>query len=118
VPGPDNRLDSQIPLSANLGIDWRMAEWPATIGGSLAYKGSMRAQTSLTQFTSSNAMTTLDIYALWKLTTTVQLRAAVSNALRPHDVSTDTFIDGNGSFRQKTDAPGTATYRLGIEFKL
>jgi outer membrane receptor protein involved in Fe transport len=118
IPGPDNRLDSQVPWSANLGIDWRVKNMPLTIGGSLAYKGSVRARTSLTQFTTSNAMSTLDMYALWKITPAVQLRAAVSNALRPHDVTTDTFTDGTGSLRQTTDASSAATNRLGIEIKL
>jgi hypothetical protein len=64
VPGPDNRLDSQIPLDANLGVDWRVAGVPLTVGGSLAYRGSMHAQTSLTQTTASNTLRTLDLYAL------------------------------------------------------
>ncbi len=118
IPGPDNRLDSQVPWSANLGIDWRAKDLPLTFGGSIAYKGSVKARTSLTQSTTSNAMTTLDLYALWKFTPAVQLRAAVSNALRPHDVTTDSFTDGTGRLRQTTDAPSAATVRLGFEIRL
>lgn len=118
VPGPDNRLDAQIPLSANLGFDWRLSGLPVTVGASLAYRGSMRAQTSLTQTAASNPMTTLDLYALWKLSTQVQWRLAVSNALSPHDVSMDSYGDGSGRFLQTTDAPTAPTFRLGIEIKL
>ena len=117
VPGPDNRLDSQIPLSANLGFDWRVADAPLTVGGSLAYRGGMRARTSLTQTTSSNPLRTLDLYALWKFSAAAQLRIAISNSLGPHDISTDTYTDANGGFRQTTDAPTKPTFRLGFELK-
>jgi outer membrane receptor protein involved in Fe transport len=118
IPGPDNRLDSQIPFSANLGVDWRLAELPATVGASLAVRGHVRAQTSLTQTTSSTSMKTLDLYALWKLSATVQLRLAVSNALHPHDITTDIYADPGGRLLQVTDAPGAASFRFGIELKL
>ncbi len=118
VPGPDNRLDGQIPLSANSGVDWRLTDLPLNIGASLAYRGRMNARTSLTQTTSSNAMKTLDMYALWKLTPVVQVRVAVLNALHPHDVTAETYTDANGSLRQHTDARGDPTYRIGLEIKL
>jgi outer membrane receptor for ferrienterochelin and colicin len=117
VPGPDNRLDSQIPLSANLGVDWRVADVPLTVGGSLAYRGSMRARTSLTQTTSSNPLRTLDLYALWKFSAAAQLRIAISNALGPHDISTEAYLDASGGFRQTTDAPAEPTFRVGLELK-
>ena len=117
VPGPDNRLDSQIPLSANLGVDWRVADVPLTVGASMAYRGGMRAQTSFTQTTSSNPVRTLDLYALWKLGAAAQFRIAVSNALGPHDTTTDTYTDAGGRFRQTTDAPAEPTVRIGLELK-
>lgn len=118
VPGPDNRLDSQIPLSANIGFDWRLSEAPLTAGANLAYRGSMRARTSLTQTTATNPMSTLDLYALWKLTPQAQIRVSVANALGLHDISTDTYGDVNGRFVQTTDAPATPTFRIGIELRL
>ena len=118
VPGPDNRLDSQIPLSANVGLDWRLTQIPVTAGASLAYRGTMRARTSLTQTTASNSLSTLDLYVLWKLTPQAQLRFSVANALGPHDISTDTYGDANGRFLQTTDAPAAPTFRLGLELKL
>jgi len=42
----------------------------------------------------------------------------VSNALRPHDVTTDTFTDETGMLRQTADAPSAATVRLGLEINL
>jgi outer membrane receptor protein involved in Fe transport len=118
VPGPDNRLDSKIPLSANLGLDWRLTGIPVTAGASLAYRGTMQARTSLTQTTASNALNTLDLYVLWKLTPQAQLRFAVANALGPHDISTDTYGDANGRFLQNTDAPTAPTLRIEVELKL
>jgi len=118
VPGPDNRLDSQIPLSANLGLDWRAANSSVTTGASLAYRGSMRARTSLTQTTATNALATLDLYMLCQLTPQAKLRLALSNALAPHDLATDTHGDAGGRFLQTSDTPSAPTLRLGIELTL
>lgn len=118
VPGPDNRLDSQIPLSAHLGLDWRLARLPVTAGASLAYRGALRARSSLTQTTAARALSTLDLYVLWKITPQAQWRLALGNALGQHDVTTDTHSDAAGRFRQITDEPSAPTWRLGIELTL
>lgn len=118
VPGPDNRLDSQTPFGANLGLDWRWSQMPLTAGVNLAYRGTLQARTSLTQTTATNAMSTLDLYVLWKLTPQTQVRLSVANALRPHDISTDAYSDTSGRFLQVTDAPAAPTFRLGLELKL
>lgn len=117
LPGPDNRLDRQVPGSATLGLDWRLDGQPVTLGASLAWRGSMRARTTLTQTTSSSADRTLDAYALWKPSAAWQLRASVTNALRPHDTSTDSYVDAQGTFHQTTEATHRAELRLNAEYR-
>lgn len=118
VPGPDNRLDSQVPLSATLGADWRVSDLPLTLGASLAWRAGLLARTSLTQSTASNGQKTLDLYGLWQLSPSAQLRAAVNNALRPHELGSETYFDANGAFRQVTDTPSALGVSIGLELKL
>lgn len=118
LPGPDNRLDGQIPLSASLGLDWRVAGLPLTAGASLAHRGGLRARSSATLLSSAQALDTLDLYLLWKCSPQAQLRLAVANALAPHDIGTDQHQDAAGRFTQTTDAPTAPTLRLGLELKL
>jgi outer membrane receptor protein involved in Fe transport len=118
LPGPDNRLDSQVPWSLNLGADWKPAHGPLAAGGSLAVRGGARARTSLLQTSTSSTLRTLDLYATWSLSPALQLRLTASNLLRPQDVTVDTVEDGQGRFRQTTDSASEAGYRIGLELKL
>lgn len=118
LPGPNNRLDGQILMSANLAFDWRASQQPLTLGASLAWRGGVQARTSLTQTTVTNPLRTLDLYALWKLNPQAQLRLSIANALSPHELATDTHDDGSSRFLQTTDTPTAPTVRLGIELKL
>ena len=118
VPGPDNRLDSQTPLTANLGLDWRVAPHPLTLGTSLAWRGGAFARTSATQTTASNTLRTLDMYGLWAIDRSVHVRVALSNILHPHDITGDSRFDGTGRFQQSTDAVTSTAVRAAIEVKL
>ncbi len=118
VPGPDNRLDSQTPLTANLGLDWRVASHPLTLGTNLAWRGGAFARTSTTQTSATNTLRTLDMYGLWAIDRSVHVRVALSNILHPHDITSDSQFDGTGRFQQSTDAVTSTAVRAAIEVKL
>lgn len=118
VPGPDNRLDSQVPWSATLGLDWRLQDLPLSWTASLTAKGGVRARTALNQASTAGALRTLDLGAAWKLSPTLQLRASLANLLRPRVLATDTVFDSGGDWQQTTDAPGRVTVRLAVEARL
>ncbi len=79
VPGPDNRLDGQTPLSANLGFDYKHSAF--STGASFAYKqgGTVRVSDRQTNFLV--ARRELEAYALYKFTPKQQLRLAFTNLL-------------------------------------
>lgn len=118
VPGPDNRLDAQVPWSLNLGLDGQPDDSRWSLGASLAVQGGQRARTSLTQTTATQARRTLDLYALWKQQPGLQWRLGLSNALHRAAVSTDLYEDAAGSFLQRSEEASFSTVRLTLEFKL
>lgn len=79
VPGPDNRLDEQVPLSANLGLDWQGERLTLGANAGLRQGGVVRVSTSQTVYL--HVQRDLDIYALWKVNRTCRLRVAAVNVL-------------------------------------
>jgi outer membrane receptor for ferrienterochelin and colicin len=79
VPGPDNRLDQQTPLTVNLGVDYKLGA--LTTGGSFAFRTGGLVRSAVNQVAYSWARRDLDLYALWKFDPKRQLRVALSNVL-------------------------------------
>jgi outer membrane receptor protein involved in Fe transport len=42
VPGPNNRLDQQVPVSGTVGADWKLDKLPLTLGGSTATRAAAK----------------------------------------------------------------------------
>jgi outer membrane receptor protein involved in Fe transport len=81
VPGPDNRLDRQAPLSANAGVDWQVA--PALkAGADLNYQRGARTQISAVEASAAGSVRKLDLYAVWQLDAATRLRLGAANLLR------------------------------------
>ena len=79
VPGPDNRMEQQTPLSANVGIDYKAGA--LTTGGNLAHRSGGYVRLAENRGAYRHARTDLETYALWKFNPKVQLRVAASNLL-------------------------------------
>ena len=97
VPGPDNRLDQQTPLSGNLGIDYRTPGGQLSAGGSLVFTGGGPVRITQQQYAYASPRRDLDVYALWKFNAQVQLRLAVSNLLAQEYESNAIYRDASGS---------------------
>jgi len=81
VPGPDNRLDRQAPLSANVGADWQVL--PALkAGADLNYQRGARTQVSAVEASAVGGVRKLDLYAVWELDGATRLRLGAANLLR------------------------------------
>lgn len=91
VPGPDNRLDQQTPLSATLGIDYKAGA--LSTGGSFAYRSGGPVRISANQRAYAWPRRELDLYALWKFDAQRQLRLAASNLLRQDFLAENTYED-------------------------
>ncbi|MCC6072310.1 TonB-dependent receptor plug domain-containing protein [Massilia sp. GCM10020059] len=115
VPGPNNRLDSQTPFSATLGIDYKAGA--LTAGASYAFKngGPVRISENLGSYTSVRR--DLEVYAVWKFNPAYQLRVAVSNVLGQDYINDSTYADSFGSSRSRTVYPGPTVARATLEVK-
>ena len=118
VPGPNNRLDAQIPFSATLGLDYRMKNGVVTAGGSYSFRSGGRVRTSINQESYQTTKRDLDVYALWKITPKTQVRLTLSNILRPLAVNESSYFDATGSTRTSQNNPSKPNIRLGLEMKL
>lgn len=96
VPAPNNRLPEQVPLTANIGLDYTLTD-AFSMGVDLAYSARVRWQAANNWLRERSANRTLDTYALWKLSPGVRLRVSARNVLHPNDVDGSFYSDANGS---------------------
>jgi outer membrane receptor protein involved in Fe transport len=116
VPGPDNRLDAQTPLSANMGIDYKKGN--LGLGTSFAYQKNGWVRISEAQSLRQQARRDLDAYASWKLNTQYQLRMSLGNILGMNNASERRYEDAAGLSRQTSFQPGSMRIGANLEMKL
>jgi outer membrane receptor protein involved in Fe transport len=91
VPGPDNRMERQTPLTANLGIDYKSGA--LITGSSVAYRRGALVRVSANRGFYTPSRTDLDAYVLWAFNKKVQLRLAASNLLGADDAFEPSYTD-------------------------
>ena len=99
IPGPDNRMEQQVPLSAQFGFDWKAGR--LTAGTSLAFKSAVDARVSLDRWAYTRARRDLDAYGLWKFTPRLQLRLAVGNLLGEDFGPEIRYVDASGGVAKR-----------------
>lgn len=80
LPGPNNRLAEQTPLSANIGLDYRANE-RFSAGGNLGFKSAGPVTVSLFVSNDASPTRTLDLYGVMKLPPLTQWRTSAFNLL-------------------------------------
>jgi outer membrane receptor for ferrienterochelin and colicins len=115
VPGPNNRLDAQMPVSANVGIDYKKGD--VGFGANLAYQKGGWVQVSEAQSQRQQSRRDLDAYALWKLDAHYQLRVSVANILGTNNSSERLYEDASGLSRQASLQPGVIRTGVNLEAK-
>lgn len=118
VPGPNNRLDSQTPISANLGLDYKLDKIPLTFGGNMSFQDGGPVTLSANKTAYSVPKRQLDIYGLWKFNPKTNLRVSLANTLHQDNISASTYTDATGSLRQTTTTPTTVAVRAMLEMKI
>ncbi|PRC93837.1 TonB-dependent receptor plug domain-containing protein [Solimicrobium silvestre] len=116
IQGPNNRIDQQPSQTANLGMDYKMATLPLTLGGSVNWTPAYIVQSSTTQGNTIGLKRQLDMYALWKFSASSQLRFAVNNLVNS-DYLTSTFSTLGYPEVSTVVAPTYTTYTLRWELK-
>ncbi|WP_417069773.1 TonB-dependent receptor plug domain-containing protein [Niveibacterium terrae] len=108
LPGPDNRLDQQPSLSGNLGVDYRFAKKPLTVGTSLNWTPAYDVRQSENQIYTQGAKRVLDAYALWRFDANTQLRLSAANLLAQNYDTGNTYFTSTSERIVDTQ---TRTYR-------
>ena len=118
VPGPDNRLDRQPGMTANLGADYRMRSSPLTVGGNLNWNPDYNTRLSEQQWAYQGTKRVLDVYGQWRFSAATALRLTVSN-LTPRDHVTTSAYSGNGvNETTSTTSPSWRNVQLRLEMKI
>lgn len=113
VPGPNNRLAQQLPFSATAGVDYRKG--PMSFGGTFVYKAAADTRVSVSEHSYSSTRRELDVYAVWKFDTSLQLRLAISNFLQQEWETDNTYFSSSGSHNTHNQFSGTPWGRLQLE---
>jgi len=116
VPGPDNRLDQQTPLSGTFGLDYKAGR--LTAGGSFSFRSGGPVRLSDNQATYQSVRRDLDMYALWKFDAKQQVRVTLSNLLAQDDFSDNTYLSSvRGTTVRRSISPGYPSMRVLLETK-
>jgi outer membrane receptor for ferrienterochelin and colicins len=115
VPGPDNRLGEQIPLTATAGIDWKGAQHSA--GASLAYRGGGPLRISLQQSQQQFRRRDLEAYWLYKFTPQHQLRVSGSNLLGDDNRNYQRYATAAGTEENLGNTPDSPRISINLEMK-
>ncbi|MDX2218432.1 MAG: TonB-dependent receptor [Burkholderiales bacterium] len=117
IPGPNNRLASQTPLSASLGADYRLKGGQLVAGGSIAYRGAGEVRNAVDRFSTGKARRDVDIYVMWKIDPRTTLRLTLADILREKSIEELRVLDAAGTLRQVSVAPIRLQARVNLEMK-
>lgn len=115
VPGPNNRLDQQTPLSATFGLDYKHG--PLTTGGSFTFRNGGPVRISASQSSYQTVRRDAEFYGLWKFTPKTQFRLTINNVLAQDWISENFYQTESGSSHLRTVFPGTMFVRATLEMK-
>jgi outer membrane receptor for ferrienterochelin and colicins len=115
VPGPNNRLAQQTPVSATLGIDFKSGRLGT--GASYVFRNGGPVRISAHEATYISVRRDLDAYALWKVDAKQQWRLSLSNLLGQDQTNARIHTDASGTSRRLSVYPSNTVVRLALELK-
>jgi len=116
VPGPDNRLDGQTPLSATAGADYRRDR--LSVGASLAYGRGGWTRVSAAQAELAQTRRSMDVYVAWKLDAHLQLRFTLNNLPGSDNTSESVYRDAAGESHETNRQRGATRFGMNLEWKM
>jgi outer membrane receptor for ferrienterochelin and colicins len=115
VPGPDNRLDKQIPLSVVFGADYKKE--PFSWGINLAYREGGMVRVSQEQSAQLQARRDVDGYVQYSPRKGLDLRLSVGNGLGVDDLGYSRYRDASGTSEMWTRSPQSMELRFNVGVK-
>ena len=118
IMGPDNRLDQQPSMTANLGADYKLKSVPLTVGGNINYNPGYSTRLSAEQLTTISQKRVMDVYGLWRVDSSTAWRLTLSN-LDPRNYNTGSTYIGNGvTETSRTQSRSWTNVQILLEKKL
>ncbi|MBV1774987.1 TonB-dependent receptor [Burkholderiaceae bacterium DAT-1] len=114
VSGPYNRIDQQPSATANLGLDYRLRSLPITLGGNYNWTPDFSVNQTDQQVYTQSAKRVFDLYALWRMSPSVQLHVSGANLLGQDYLTSNQVAQQTAKTRARSYASWTA--RLEIKF--
>ena len=118
LPGPDNRLDRQPSMTANLGADYRLRGMPLTLGGNFNWNPDYDTRISQEQMAYQGAKRVVDVYGLWRFSAATGLRLTVSNLLPRDYLTVSSFTGAGQSETARSTDRNWRTLQLRLEMKI
>lgn len=116
VPGPYNRMEQQVPLTANLGADYKSGA--LALGASVAHRRGGYVQVDVNRGFYRIARTDLDAYAAWTFNPKTVLRVALSNLLEEGNSFEPSYYDPvTGLEKRRWNYPNALKLRTTLEMK-
>jgi outer membrane receptor for ferrienterochelin and colicin len=115
VPGPDNRLDQQIPFSATFGADYRKDTFG--MGVSLACRAGGNVRMSREESTHLQARRDVDAYVQVTPRKGLDLRLSLANALGEDTLEESRYQDAAGTSATWSRRPASPELRLNLSIK-
>jgi outer membrane receptor for ferrienterochelin and colicins len=113
LPGPHNRLANQAPLTANVGLDARLAN-NASAGANFRVAGSWNARTAQSLVEVTGIVRDLEAYAAWQASHG-KWRLTLSDLLHPVRHGGQLYDDGSDASMRMVATPRHARVRLQFE---
>lgn len=117
VPGPNNRLDQQVPFNATFGIDYRMRGGKIVAGASATFRSGGDVRVSVNESRYLTPKRDLDMYVLYKYTPTLQFRLRMANILRQDTINSSTYTDDTGRTTSTNTNPSAMNIGVSVEYK-
>ena len=95
---------NQTPLTANLGLDYRLSG-ALTMGANLNYQAGGTARSAAQTYEDKNARRALDLYGAWKTSPAWQARLSLSGLLARSANELQGYTDANGRHTPDSASP-------------
>jgi outer membrane receptor for ferrienterochelin and colicins len=118
VLGPDNRLDQQPRMTANLGADYRLRSLPLTVGGNMNFNPGYNTRTSDYQVLSISQKRVVDLYGLWRVDAKTAWRVTLSNLDPRYYTTGNQFNNGSLAETSTTQNRSWTNVQIMLEKKL
>ena len=101
ITGPNNRLDQQPSMTANLGGDYRLWSMPFTVGGNINMNPGYTTHNSEYQWLYVSQKRVMDVYGLWRVDPSTSWRLTLSN-LSPLSYNTNSLYNSSSLYEDST----------------